>query len=65
MVDIDEELKKAQIKYIQKELEQLRFYYSEITNLGFLHILCGYEELLEITVTELKPDTMTQKLEGL
>ena len=51
MIDIEEELKKAQIKYIQKELEQLRQYYSGITDLEFLHILCGYEEMLEIAVT--------------
>jgi hypothetical protein len=50
-VDIEEELKGAQIKHIQKELEQLRFYYSDITDLEFLHILCCYEELLEIAVT--------------
>lgn len=52
MIDIEEELKSAQIKHIQKELEQLRFYYSDITDLEFLHILCGYEELLEIAVTD-------------
>lgn len=48
MIDIEEELKEVQIKHIQKELKQLRFYYSEITDLGFLHILCGYEEMLEL-----------------
>lgn len=51
MIDIEEELKGVQIKHIQKELEQLRFCYSNITDLDFLHILCGYEELLEIAVT--------------
>lgn len=48
MIDIEEELKKIQIKYIQKELEQLRFYYSDIIDLEFLHIICGYEEMLEL-----------------
>lgn len=52
MIDIEEELKSAQIKHIQKELEQLRFYYSDITDLEFLHIICGYEELLEIAVKD-------------
>jgi hypothetical protein len=51
MIDIEEELKKTLIKYIQKELEQLQFYYSDITDLGFLHILCGYKEMLELAVT--------------
>ncbi|MFA9466859.1 MAG: hypothetical protein ACERKN_21600 [Velocimicrobium sp.] len=51
MADIDEEMKKAQIKYIQKELEQLRQYYSNITDLEFLHILCGYEEMLDLAVS--------------
>jgi len=51
MVDIDEELKKVQIKYIQKEQEQLRQYYSDITDLEFLHILCGYEEMLDLAVS--------------
>lgn len=51
MIEIEEELKKAQIKYIQRELEQLRFYYSHITDIEFIHILCGYEELLEIVIT--------------
>lgn len=42
-------MKKAQIQiHIQKELEQLRYYYSDITDLGYLHILCGYEEMLEL-----------------
>jgi hypothetical protein len=48
MIDIEEELKAAQIKHIQKELEQLRLNYSDITDLEFLHILIGYEEMLEL-----------------
>lgn len=48
MIDIEEELKEAQIKHMQKELEQLRFYYNDITDLEFLHILCSYEEMLEL-----------------
>jgi hypothetical protein len=51
MINIEEELKKAQIKYIQRELEQLRFYYSHIIDIEFLHILCGYEEMLEFAVS--------------
>ena len=39
MIDNEEKLKKAQIKYIQKELEQLRYYYSDITDIiGFYAI---------------------------
>ena len=48
MIEIKEELKKAQIKYIQKELEQLCHYYSDKTDLEFLHIRCGFEEMLEL-----------------
>ena len=48
MIDIEEEMEKAQIKYIQKELEQLQYHYSDFNNLEFLHILCGYEEMLEL-----------------
>ncbi|MFA9466852.1 MAG: hypothetical protein ACERKN_21565 [Velocimicrobium sp.] len=50
IIDIEEELKKAQIKYIQKELELLRLYYNNITDLEFLHILCSYEELIELAI---------------
>ncbi|MFA9464177.1 MAG: hypothetical protein ACERKN_07760 [Velocimicrobium sp.] len=51
MIDIEEELKMAQIKYVQKELEQLRHYYSDITDIEFLHIFCSYEEMLELAVS--------------
>lgn len=51
MIYIEEELKKAQIKYMQKELKQLQYFYNDITDLGFLHILCGYEEMLELAVS--------------
>lgn len=51
MIDIEEELKRAQIKHIQKELEQLRLYYNELTDLKFLQILCSYEEMLELATT--------------
>lgn len=51
MIDIDEELKRAQINHIKKELEQLRHYYSDITDIEFLHILCSYEEMLELADT--------------
>lgn len=48
MIDIEEELIAVQIKHIQKELEQLWFYYNEVTDLGFLHFLCGYKKMLEL-----------------
>ena len=51
MKNNQEELKKARIKYIKKELKQLQYFYSDITDLGFLHILCGYEELLDLAVS--------------
>ncbi len=51
MIDIEEELKRVQIKYIQKELKQLRLYYNDLTDLKFLQILCSYEEMLELATT--------------
>lgn len=51
MIDIEEELKKAQINYIQKELEQLRLYYDDLVDLKFLQILCSYEEMIELANT--------------
>lgn len=50
-IDIEEELKEAQIKHIQKELEQLRLYYDDLTDLKFLQIRCSYEEILELATT--------------
>jgi len=51
VIDIEEELKKVQVKHIQKGLEQLRLYYDEHTDLKFLQILCSYEEMLELATT--------------
>lgn len=51
VIDIEEELKKVQIKHMQKELEQLRLYDDDLTDLKFLQILCSYEEMLELAVT--------------
>jgi len=51
MIDIEEEMKKAQIKHIQKELEQLRLYYDDFADLEYLHIICSYEEMLELAMT--------------
>jgi len=51
MIDIEGKLNKAQIKHIQKELEQLRLYYDDLADLKFLQILCSYEEMLEFATT--------------
>ena len=51
MVDIEKELMQAQIKHIQKELEQLRLYYDDLADLKFLQIICSYEEMLELATT--------------
>lgn len=51
MIDIEKELMQAQIKHIQKELEQLRLYYDDLADLEFLQIICSYEEMLELAST--------------
>lgn len=51
MIDIDKELMQAQIKHIQRGLEQLRLYYDDIADLKFLQIICSYEEMLELATT--------------
>jgi len=51
VIDIEKELMQAQIKHIQKELEQLRLYYDDLADLEFLQIICSYEEMLELAST--------------
>lgn len=51
IIDIEEELKKVQIKYIQKEIENLRNYYRNLIDVNFLQIVCSHEEFIRIATT--------------
>lgn len=47
LVDIEEELREVQIKYIQKSMIQLKDYYDELIDIEFVQLLCSYKEMIE------------------